>query len=227
MENPGKIAAATAALSYIEDNTVVGLGSGSTAKIFIEKLAERVAAENMTLTCVATSHFSEGLGLKLGLNVVSLDEVTSVDVTVDGADEVDPQLNGIKGGGAALFFEKIVAKASKQNIWVVDPSKESTRLGSFKLPIEVLPFGSGHVFNYLAAMDLDPTFRMLDEQTRLTTDSANYIIDVDVSKVDDLHALGDELIRHTGIVEHGLFLDICDTLIVGEEPARVINRQYF
>ncbi|MBM7617430.1 ribose 5-phosphate isomerase [Weissella uvarum] len=226
MVNPGKEAAATAALSYVEDNMYVGLGTGSTAKIFIEKLAQRVKDENLTITCAATSIFSAELAASLGLKVVPLDDVDELDINVDGADEVDPQLNGIKGGGAALFYEKIVAKTAKKNIWIVDPSKQSEQLGSFKLPIEVLPFGSKHVFNYLKHdLNLDPTFRLQADGSLLTTDSDNYIIDVDVAKIDNLYELADELIRHVGILEHGLFMDICDILIVGDEPAQIIERQ--
>ncbi|MGX7050167.1 ribose-5-phosphate isomerase RpiA [Weissella viridescens] len=226
MVNAGKKNAALAAVKLIQDNMVVGLGTGSTAKFFIEGLAEQVQQDQLhNITCVATSIASDELGRSLGLHVVALDETDGIDITIDGADEVDPQLNGIKGGGAALFYEKIVAKASKKNIWIVDPSKQSPRLGTqFKLPVEVLPFGSHHVFNYLTDLSLDPHFRVNADGQYLLTDSANYIIDVDISEVTDLKALGDELIQHTGIVEHGLFLGICDTLIVGTEPTTILNR---
>lgn len=226
MKNIGKIAAATAALDFVSDNMIVGLGSGSTARIFIEKLANRVKTEKLNITCVATSISSKELGIKNGLNVVDLDSVDKIDVTIDGADEVDKDLNGIKGGGAALFYEKIVAKASKKNIWIVDPSKRSETLGSFKLPIEVLPLGSAHVFHYLDSdLKLNPTYRKNQDGSLLTTDSKNYIIDVDISNVSNIYELSTELIEHVGIVEHGLFLNICDILIIGSNPVEIKNRK--
>lgn len=227
MKNNGKIAAATAALNFVSDNMIVGLGSGSTARIFIEKLADRVISEKLNITCVATSIASKELGIKNGLNVVELDSVDKIDVTVDGADEVDKNLNGIKGGGAALFYEKIVAQASRKNIWIVDPSKQSNKLGSFKLPIEVLPLGSAHVFQYLdTTLNLDPTYRKNEDGSLLITDSKNYIIDVDISDVQNIYDLSKQLIEHVGVVEHGLFLNICDTLIIGKNPVEIKNRKH-
>lgn len=226
MENKGKITAATAALNFVSDNMVVGLGSGSTARIFIKKLAERVKSEQLNITCVATSISSKELGIENGLNVVDLDSVDKIDVTIDGADEVDKNLNGIKGGGAALFYEKIVAKASEKNIWIVDPSKQSEKLGAFKLPIEVLPLGSAHVFRYLdSELKLDPTYRKNKDGSLLTTDSKNYIIDVDISSVANIYKLSTKLIEHVGIVEHGLFLNICNILIIGSNPVEIKNRK--
>ena len=226
MEDFGKVAAATAALRYVSNNMVIGLGSGSTANIFIEKLAKRVKSEKMKIRCVATSISSKELGTKYGLNVVELDSVDRIDITIDGADEVDDDLNGIKGGGAALFYEKIVAKASDKNIWIVDSSKQSAKLGSFKLPIEVLPIGSAHVYRYLdTELGLHPTYRKNKDESLLTTDSNNFIIDVDISNISDLYDLSNKLIKHVGIVEHGLFLDICDTLIVGDTTIQIKHRK--
>lgn len=226
MKDFGKVAAATVALRYVSNNIVIGLGSGSTANIFIEKLANRVKSEKMKIRCVATSISSKELGTKYGLNVVELDSVDTIDITIDGADEVDDDLNGIKGGGAALFYEKIVAKASDKNIWIVDSSKQSAKLGSFKLPIEVLPIGSAHVYRYLdTELGLHPTYRKNKDESLLTTDSNNFIIDVDISNVSDLYDLSNKLIKHVGIVEHGLFLDICDTLIVGDAPIQIKHRK--
>ncbi|CAH1855442.1 ribose-5-phosphate isomerase RpiA [Convivina praedatoris] len=213
MDN-GKLAAAKQALDYMPNQGVIGLGSGSTASIFIELLAQKVQAEQLDIICVATSTQSQKLGAQLGLNVVDIDEVERIDITVDGADEVDPDLNGIKGGGAALLFEKIVALNSDRNIWVVDPSKEHERLGQFKLPIEVIKFGSHHLYRHFEKLGLSPSYRQTNGEY-LLTDSNNYIIDVDVSGIDDLTALATQLDQLTGVVEHGLFLNICDELIVG------------
>src|SRR5699024_3706712 len=140
---------------------------------------------------------SKELGTKYGLNVVELDSVDRIDITIDGADEVDDDLNGIKGGGAALFYEKIVAKASDKNIWIVDSSKQSAKLGSFKLPIEVLPIGSAHAYRYLdTELGLHPTYRKNKDESLLTTDSNNFIIDVDISNISDLYDLSNKLIKH-------------------------------
>ncbi|MCK8607062.1 ribose-5-phosphate isomerase RpiA [Apilactobacillus ozensis] len=213
--NIEKNQAAQMAVKKIVNNSVVGLGSGSTASIFIELLAKRVKAEHMNVVCVATSIKSAELGSKLGLDVVDIDDVESVDVTVDGADEVDANLNGIKGGGAALLFEKIVASKSKYNIWIVDSSKFHNKLGKFKLPIEVIKFGSQRIFDSLQEMGLNPTYRLNDDYTRLLTDSHNYIIDVDINKVKNLNSLSRKIEGMVGVVEHGLFLNVCDELLIG------------
>lgn len=219
-QNEEKKLAAGKALDFIKDGMIVGLGTGSTATFFIEQLAEKIKNEKMQITAVATSVRSEKLGKELGINVLDVDDVPFVDVTIDGADEVDPSFNGIKGGGAALLFEKIVAKISKKNIWIVDESKVVDRLGGFKLPIEVVKFGSQQVFNMLTEMKLSPTWRMSTEVDKLNTDSGNYIIDADVSGVDDLYALAEILDHKTGVVEHGLFLDIDDVLIIGNNDIK-------
>ncbi|MDF7627627.1 ribose-5-phosphate isomerase RpiA [Leuconostocaceae bacterium ESL0723] len=210
-----KFKAARMALERIPDHAIVGLGSGSTASVFIELLAKKVHKTGMEITCVATSHQTQNLGLTLGLRVVDIDDVDQVDITVDGADEVDGNLNGIKGGGAALLFEKVVATNSKHNIWVVDSSKQHRKLGAVKLPVEVIRFGSQHVYNYLDRHGLKPSYRMANFSQRLLTDSNNFIIDIDISKVEDLGELTRRLKGLTGVVEHGLFMNICDELLVG------------
>ncbi|GEA95099.1 Ribose-5-phosphate isomerase A [Weissella viridescens] len=219
MVNKKKETAAVAALDFIEDNMIVGLGSGSTASLFIEKLAEYAKQAQLTLTCVATSEKSAALATSLGLNVVDLDDIDQIDVTIDGADEVDAHLNGIKGGGAALLYEKIVAQSSKRNVWLVDTTKVREHLGQTKLPIEVIPFGSTHIFNYLKTHGLNPVFRRNVNKTLLETDSVNYIIDIDISEIKDLHQFGSDLEDFAGVVEHGLFLDVCDALIIGDDDS--------
>ncbi|MCL0330204.1 ribose-5-phosphate isomerase RpiA [Apilactobacillus xinyiensis] len=213
--NIEKNQAARMAVEKIQNNSVVGLGSGSTAAIFIRLLAEKVKKEHMNIVCVATSIKSGELGSSLGLKVVDIDDVSSIDVTVDGADEVDYDLNGIKGGGAALLFEKIVASKSKYNIWIIDSSKFHKKLGNFKLPVEVIKFGSQRIFDCLQEMGLNPTYRLNDDSTRLLTDSSNYIIDIDIQHVSDLNSLSNALENLTGVVEHGLFINICNELLIG------------
>ncbi|MBS9337320.1 ribose-5-phosphate isomerase RpiA [Fructobacillus parabroussonetiae] len=223
-QNEQKQHAAQVALARIQDHMTVGLGTGSTAAYFIKALSKRVHEEDWQLTTVATSKESAELARSLGLRVQDIDDVAAIDVTVDGADEVDPNLDGIKGGGAALLFEKVVALRSKKNIWLVDESKLSPRLGSFLLPIEVIEFGAQQVYRTLVHMNLHPRFRMKNEEERRYTDSGHQIIDVDLSQQNDLPALARQLKAITGVVEHGLFLGICDEVIIGSQPIKTLTR---
>ncbi|MBS9336824.1 ribose-5-phosphate isomerase RpiA [Fructobacillus papyrifericola] len=216
--------AARAALNEVQDGMVVGLGTGSTAAYFIQALSNRVHEENWRIETVATSKESAELARSLGLIVKDIDEVSAIDLTVDGADEVDPKLNGIKGGGAALLFEKVVALRSKKNVWLIDESKLSPRLGAFLLPVEVIEFGAQQVYRTFVHMGLHPRFRMQNERDRKKTDSGHNIIDLDISAVADLSQLAEQLKSITGVVEHGLFLGICDKAIIGSDPIKEIER---
>ena len=217
--------AALAALKEIQDGMVVGLGTGSTATLFIKALAETIHEKNWHITTVASSTKSADLARSLSIPVQNIDDVSQVDVTVDGADECDPLLNGIKGGGAALLYEKVLAVRSNRNIWMIDESKLSERLGTFPLPVEVIPFGAKQVFNRFNDMGLRPRFRMANRFDRLITDAGHYIIDIDIANVNNLNQFAKEIKGFTGVVEHGLFLNICDLAIVGTDPVRQILRQ--
>lgn len=216
--------AALAAVNEIQDGMIVGLGTGSTAAFFIRALTEKAHANGWQITGVATSKRSAELARTLGMVVKDIDEVNAIDVTVDGADEFDSYLNGIKGGGAALLYEKVVALRSKKNVWIVDESKQSERLGSFKLPVEVIEFGAQQVALTLQHMNLHPRFRMKNEREHLLTDSGHNIIDVDISHITDLTTLADKLKSITGVVEHGLFIGICDKVIIGTDPIKTLSR---
>ena len=219
-----KQAAGIYAANLVEDNTIVGLGTGSTVKFFVEALAQRIKDENLNIVGVTTSNRTTELATKLGIQIKKVDEVEYIDLTIDGADEVDPDLNGIKGGGAALLFEKIVATNSKQNYWIVDESKLSEKLGiNFKLPVEVVKYGAQLVFNKLEKDGYKPVWRMTNSQ-KLETDSNNYIIDIDVSQIQDFAKLANDLKMMTGVVEHGLFLNIAQMIIVGGQEIRTINK---
>lgn len=221
--NQQKKAAGVYAANLIEDNTIVGLGTGSTVTFFVEALAQRIKNENLNIVGVTTSNRTTELAKKLGILIKNVDEVDQIDLTIDGADEVDPELNGIKGGGAALLFEKIVATNSKQNYWIVDPSKLSKKLGTnFKLPVEVVKYGSQLVFNKFEIENLKPVWRNNDGK-KLETDSNNYIIDIDVSQVDDLAQFANRLKSMTGVVEHGLFINVAQMIIVGDQEVRTIK----
>ncbi|MDR0900007.1 MAG: ribose-5-phosphate isomerase RpiA [Lactobacillaceae bacterium] len=221
--NEQKQIAASKALEFIEDGMTVGLGTGSTAAFFIEQLADKIELENWHIRGVATSFRSEKLARELGIDVVNVDDVKYVDVTVDGADVVDPQFSGIKGGGAALLFEKVVAKISKKNIWIVDNAKLQSRLHDFNLPIEVVKFGSQHIFNFLEDMGLNPTWRSYGDVEKMTTDSNNYIIDAHIADYPNLAELANELDHKTGVVEHGIFMEIADMLVIGDMEVKAKN----
>lgn len=218
--NPKKLVGIKAA-SFVEDGMVVGLGTGSTAHFMVEELGRRMKEENLSITCVSTSTETEEFALSLGLNMKAIDEVGTIDLTIDGADEVSPKFYGIKGGGGALLFEKIVAIYSKKNIWIVDDSKLVDTLGQFPLPVEVVPFASELLFKKFTDKGYAPTLRKHEDDTVYVTDSKNYILDLSLEKIEDPKALADELKKEVGVVEHGLFIDIADQVIVGNEKLEV------
>lgn len=213
--------AAKAAVQYIQDGDVVGLGTGSTAAHFVRALSEQVQAAGWHLTCTTTSNRTTALAQELGLPVYPLDQVDEIDVTVDGADQVDPDLNGIKGGGAALLHEKVVAHNSKKNIWITDESKYQPQLNGYSLPVEVIQFGSEHLYKELAAEGLEPSFRLSDEGAKLVTDSGNYIIDIKIPRDASLTDLAAALEMKVGVVEQGLFLNICNQVIIGQADGTI------
>lgn len=209
------------AASFIENHMTVGLGTGSTARYMVEALAKRVKEEALEIECVATSIATFNLAESLGLNIKKLSEVGEIDLTIDGADEVSPDFQGIKGGGAAHLFEKIVATRSKENIWIVDDSKLVDRLGAFPLPVEVIPFGSDYLFQQFAEKGYKPSFRLDNAGKKLLTDSGNYIIDLALEEIHQPKEFAKELKSTVGVVEHGLFIDIVDQVIVGNSNGEV------
>lgn len=204
------------AVKYVEDGMIVGLGSGSTVQYMVDALGKRVQEEQMDIVCVATSNKTEDQARALGMTVKSIDEVDQIDLTIDGADEISKDFNGIKGGGAAHLWEKIVAINSRRNMWIVDESKMVDQLGAFPLPLEVIPFGSSHVFEKLEQLGFHPEFRMRDGE-HVLTDSKNYLIDLHLGKIDHPETLAKQLDSMVGVVEHGLFLGIVDLVIVGTQ----------
>ena len=203
------------AATYIESGMTVGLGTGSTAYYFVEEIGRRVKEEGLDIIGVTTSKRTKEQAEKLGIPLKSVDEVDFIDVTVDGADEIAPDFSGIKGGGGALLFEKIVAEQSKRIIWIVDESKMVDYLGRFPLPVEVIPYGSEQLFQKFEAKGYRPKFRVLENGERYLTDSQNYIIDLDVFPIKDPVAFGAELKALTGVVEQGLFTNMTETVLIG------------
>ena len=209
------------AATFVEDNMVVGLGTGSTAAYMVEAVAKRVKEEGLNLTCVSTSIATRKQATELGLNVVDLAEVDEIDLTIDGADEISHDFQGIKGGGGALLFEKIVAINSKKNIWIVGDSKLVEHLGAFPLPVEVVKFGSEHLFTTFKAKGYKPKYRMSDSDTKFVTDAEHYIIDLHLETIEDPKALALELNNEIGVVEHGLFIDIVNQVIVSNDQGEI------
>ncbi|MCQ9316662.1 ribose-5-phosphate isomerase RpiA [Pediococcus pentosaceus] len=205
------------AVKFIEDGMTVGLGTGSTVKFMVDALGERVKNENLNIVGVPTSDRTAEQARSLGINVKSVDEVDHIDLIIDGADEISSDFQGIKGGGAAHLFEKIVATNSKKVMWIVDESKMVDHLGAFPLPLEVIPYGSKQVFKKLEKEGLHPEFRKNDAGEYVLTDSKNYVIDLHLGEIKHPHQLADYLIKQVGIVEQGLFLDMVNTVIVGRQ----------
>ena len=222
MENLKKLAGIKAA-EFVKDGMVVGLGTGSTAYYFVEEIGRRIKEEGLQITAVTTSSSTSKQAEDLNIPLKSIDEVNEVDVTVDGADEVDGQYNGIKGGGGALLMEKVVATPSKEYIWVVDESKLVEKLGAFKLPVEVVQYGAELLFRYFERVGYKQAFRETDGQ-RFVTDMKNFIIDLDLGSIDDPIALGQELDHIVGVVEHGLFNQMVDKVIVaGQNGIQILT----
>ena len=213
-----KIEAARAALSYVEDGMRLGIGTGSTAEEFVRLLANRVT-NGLRITGVSTSERTEELCRTLGVPMSTLDETPQLDLTIDGADEIDPELSLIKGGGGALLREKIVAYASTRMIVIADRSKVETHLGAFPLPVEVNRFGLKATVDAInreaAALGLSGplALRMRDDKPFIT-DGGHLIVDASFGRIPDTRALSRALHAVPGVVEHGLFIGLADIAIV-------------
>ena len=222
--------AAERALAAVEDGMLLGLGSGSTAARFVDLLGQRVR-EGLNVTCVATSEATRAQAERLGVALTTLDDVPFLDLTVDGADEVDPHLRLIKGGGGALLREKIVAVASGRMIVIADASKRVGRLGNFPLPVEVVRFGLAATRNLVGALAADAgcsgeiKLRLGQDAQPFITDSGNMLLDCAFGRIDNPEALDEALKRVPGVVENGLFLGIADAAIIaGADGVSVIER---
>ncbi|WP_057735898.1 ribose-5-phosphate isomerase RpiA [Liquorilactobacillus uvarum] len=203
------------AVAWVKDGMTVGLGTGSTVKFMVDALAKRIQEEHLNIIGVVTSAATEKQARSLNIPLKSVDDVEKIDLTIDGADEISDDFQGIKGGGAALLFEKIVATNSRKNIWIVDQSKMSKKLGSFPLPVEVIPYGSKKLFSKFSQKGYAPAFRLDDTGQLKRTDSNNLIIDLHLNEINHPHELAAYLSGQVGVVEHGLFLDLVNTVIVG------------
>lgn len=211
--------AAARALEYVRPGMRLGLGTGSTAKHFVDLLAERVRT-GLQVVGVPTSEATRAQAASLGVPLTTLDETPELDLTVDGADEFDPSLRLIKGGGGALLREKIVASASARMIVITDSSKQVERLGRFPLPVEIAPFGAEATRRGIASAlrqagcSGQMTLRKGAGGGPFVTDGGHYIFDCSLGVIPDAEALADALVRVPGVMEHGLFLGLANAIIV-------------
>lgn len=216
--------AAEYAINFLEDGMIVGLGTGSTVAFMIQKLSERIKS-GLKITAVSSSQATTKLATSLGITTHKFGDFPEIDITIDGADEVDENLNGIKGGGGALLHEKIIASNSKKNIWIVDSSKLVKTLGKFPLPIEVVKFGCTNLCIKLESNGFKPLIRMKGS-TRFVTDENNYIIDLMIDKISNPAVLDAKLKSFAGVVETGLFYGIANTVIAGvENKIKIFNKK--
>ena len=205
--------AAEAALAHVQPDMILGLGTGSTAAIFVALLGERVKA-GLKITCTPTSEATDRLARSLGISIVSPDELSRLDLTIDGADELDPAPNLLKGGGAALLREKIIAEASDRMLVIADASKEVARLGKFPLPVEINPFAAELTRRRIHARLADAglggaasSWRMATRESLLHTDGGHLILDLACGAIPGPPALAAILDEVPGVVGHGLFIE--------------------
>jgi ribose 5-phosphate isomerase A len=211
-----KEAAGRAAAKLVSDGNIVGLGTGSTAYFAVVALGERVKA-GLKIIGIPTSIKTADLARSVGIPLTTLDEHPEIDITIDGADELDPKLNLIKGGGGALTREKVVAFASRKMVVVADSGKVVPVLGKFPLPVEVIAFARAVVEKKIAALGGSPKLRTKPDGSPYLTDNGNQILDCSFGKIADPAALALALSNVPGIVEHGLFIGIAKLALIGKE----------
>ena len=212
---------AEAAVEYVKDGMIVGLGSGSTAEFAVKKLGEKVR-DGLAIRGIPTSDITKKQAEEEGIPLIDFSETIYIDLTIDGADEIDADLNMIKGGGAALLREKIVASASREVIIIVSSEKFVHQLGSFPLPVEVIPFGWQVIFKQLETLGGSPDLRLKQGQP-LRTDQGNYIIDCRFSQIIDAVQLEQRLNMIPGVVENGLFTGLCSRMIMADGDKIVVK----
>ena len=210
--NQKKIAGEKAA-EFIKDGMIIGLGTGSTAEYLINKVGDMVK-NGLNIQAVATSKATEKQAQKLGIPLLDINEVKYIDIAIDGVDEIDRNFNATKGGGGALFREKIVANLAQEVIWIMDESKIVDNIGKFPLPVEILPYGYKVTYQKLKEHGYNPTMR-LREDDLFVTDNGNYIVDLHLTVPVDIQDIKQKLDNIVGVLETGQFLKMCNRIIVG------------
>lgn len=218
MSNAKQVSGRRAA-EYVEEGMVVGLGTGSTVFYTLQRLGERVRSEGLTIRGVPTSVDTEQKAGEMGIPLATLEEVDAIDLTIDGADEIDGDFNMIKGGGGALLREKVVASISRREVIVVGEDKVVDRLGKgFLLPVEVIPFARAVVNRALTALGATPTLRLVEANTPFITDNGNEILDCRFEGgIEDAAALEEAIDRVPGVVESGLFIGLAHAVVIGKD----------
>lgn len=226
-DDPKRRAAEAAAQAELKNGMRVGLGTGSTAKHFVDIVGARIKAGE-TFLCVPTSEATRAQAVSLGIPLTTLDEVETLDLTVDGADELDDHLALIKGGGAALLREKMVASASTRMVVIADASKHVKMLGAFPLPVEIVQFCPGATTRAVkkafvaSGIETSPRLRLAASGAPLVTDNGNFILDCGNSGIPDTAALAARLNVIPGLVEHGLFIGLCAAAYVANAEKCII-----
>ena len=215
-----KIAGEKAA-EYVKDGMTLGLGTGSTAFHAVNAVGELVK-KGMKLQAVPTSKATEAQARELGIPLLTIDEVEHIDLAIDGVDEIDPAFNAIKGGGGALYREKVVATLAKEVIWIMDDSKLVEKIGAFHLPVEIAQYGSKQAIAKMEAYGWNPVLRVRDGKT-FVTDNGNFIADLHLGAGFDIEDVYNKLSGMLGVLEHGLFLNMCKRIIVGTDEGAVVT----
>jgi ribose 5-phosphate isomerase A len=224
--DPAKEAAGNRAADFVTNGMTVGLGTGSTAEYAIRRLAERVREEGLRINGVPTSLKTELLARESGIPLIDINGVGHIDLTIDGADEIDTAFNMIKGGGGALLREKVVARASKFEIIVIDPAKLVKRLGErWAVPVEVVPFGWARTARALHVLGCEAKLRGPSEDRPYQTDNGNYLLDCRFPRIDDPAELEQKINAVPGVVESGLFIGLAHRLIIGHPDGRCEVRE--
>ena len=215
-----KIAGEKAA-EYVKDGMTLGLGTGSTAFHAVNAVGELVK-KGMKLQAVPTSKATEAQARELGIPLLTIDEVEHIDLAIDGVDEIDPAFNAIKGGGGALYREKVVATMADEGIWIMDDSKLVEKIGAFHLPVEIAQYGSKQAIAKMEAYGWNPVLRVRDGKT-FVTDNGNFIADLHLGAGFDIEDVYNKLSGMLGVLEHGLFLNMCKRIIVGTDEGAVVT----
>ncbi len=215
--------AAVRAVAELTDGMILGLGTGTTASYAIREIGRRVVEDGLEVTATASSLTSEHLARSVGIRIRSMSDYASLDVVIDGADEIDPEFRMIKGGGGALFREKVVASAARRTIIIVDSSKLVLDLGSRPLPVEVHPFALSYVRSQIERLSPSANLRLAVDGAPFRTDQQALILDVAVNGIDDVAELADALDVMPGVLAHGLFCGLVSTLIVGTADGAMLT----
>ncbi len=209
-----KLLAALEAVKFIKNDQIIGLGTGSTANLAIEAIGKMVA-EGLKIKAVATSDATEKLARECKIPLVSMDEVDSIDLTIDGTDEFDEKLNLIKGGGGALFREKMVARLSKKEIIMADSTKKVDFLGAFRVPVEIVPIALKYAGKQIEKIGGKTTLRFKNDEV-FKTEAGNHILDADFGLIKDAHEVSEKLNAIEGVVCHGLFIGLAQMVIMAD-----------